>query len=330
MDIREAHIAQQWTYSSPLLACRFAPDGQQLVSSAEDSTLQRWDLSNGEQAVLRGHESWVHAIQFTSPGEQLISGGCDGRLIWWPIADATPQPLRKLDAHAGWIRALDLHPHGQQLVSVGNDLMIRLWDVDTGEKMAEWKGHDKHIYSVAFHPQGDQLLSGDLSGTLKLWDLASKQLVRQFDAQTLHSYKSHGNQPVDFGGIRDLTLLPTAGHLLAGGLHKATNPLGAVHEPLVLRFGLDTGELLHSHHCEGIPQGMVGRLKGLPDGTAMALCSGGSGSFLLFFDHSQEKDVHRFKLPTIARDMDWHAASERVATAHYDRQLRIIPLFAKS
>jgi WD40 repeat protein len=327
MDIKQAHLAQDWAYERPLLAVRVAPDGLQAVTSAEDSTLQRWVLATGEKIVLKGHESWVHALRYTPDGKQLISGGCEGRLIWWSIAEAEPKPIRTVEAHAGWIRAIDISPDGTKLVSVGNDLIIRLWDLASGEKVAEWGGHEKHIYSVMFHPDGQHLLTGDLGGKIHLWNLASKQIAKSFDAKPLHTYE--GGQRVDFGGVRGLALTPDGVQLLAGGLHKGTNPLGAVHEPLLLRFGTSDSALLKSHVCDGIPGGVIWRVCCLPDSTSLAACGGSSGGFLLFFNGENEKDIHRFQLPALARDMDWHPATERVLTVHHDHHLRVTNLFAK-
>lgn len=327
MDFKQAYVAQDWAYERPLLACRFSPDGKQAITTAEDSTLQRWDLASGGKIVLKAHESWVHAVQFTRDGSQVISGGCDGRLIWWPIQESEPKPLRSIDAHQGWIRALELNADGTRLASAGNDSVIRLWDVATGEKISEWSGHEKHIYSLLFHPDGQHLIAGDLAGKIHLWNIASKQIAKTFDAKPLHTYE--GGQRVDFGGVRGLALSPDGTQLLAGGLHKATNPLGAVHEPLVLRFNFADAQLIKSHVCDGIPGGVVWRVVCLPDATVMAVCGGSSGGFLLFFGAEAEKDIHRFKLPALARDMDWHAASERVATIHHDAHLRITNLFPK-
>jgi WD40 repeat protein len=327
IDIKQAHVAQQWKYDRPLLACRISPDAQHAVSSSEDFSLQRWDLASGEKIVFKGHESWVHALQFSADGSQLVSGGCEGTLIWWPILDAEPKPIRTVEAHRGWIRAIDLSPDGKLLASVGNDALVCLWDAATGEKVAELSGHEKHIYSVLFHPDGKQLITGDLGGKIHLWNLEERKLERTFDAKPLHTYE--GGQRVDFGGVRALALSPDGTHLCAGGLHKASNPLGAVHEPLVLRFQFADGELLKSHVCDGIPGGVIWRTQFLADGTLAAVCGGSTGGLLLFFNAEEEKEIHRFQLPALARDMDLHIPSGRIATVHHDQHLRVSGLFPK-
>lgn len=322
LDFKKARIVNDWTYDAPLLACRISPTGLVAVTSSEDFSLQRWDLASGSRITFKGNESWVHALAFSSDGNTLISGGCEGKLFWWPILDAEPKPIRTIDAHAGWIRAVDRSPDGTVLASVGNDTLVKLWSIATGEKIAELPGHERHIYSVLFHPDGKHLLTGDLMGKLHLWDIEARKLERTFDAAALHTYE--GGQRVDFGGIRGLSIQPDCKQICAAGLHKGTNPLGAVHEPLVLRFDYGDGKLLKSHVCDGIPGGVLWRIQTLPDGTSMAVCGGSTGGFLLFFNAEQEKDIFRFKLPALARDMDMHLPTGRVATVHHDRHLRIV------
>ena len=74
---------------------------------------------------------------------------------------------------------------------------------------------------------------------------------------------------------------------------------------------------------------MVFRVQWLQDGTAVAVSGGSTGGILLFFNDTQEKEIHRFKLPSLARDMDIHLASNFVATAHFENHLRISAMFAK-
>ncbi len=207
----------------------------------------------GEKIALVGHDSWVHALTFAQEGQLLISGGCDGKLIWWSISETTPSVVRAIDAHAGWIRAVELSPDGSSLVSVGNDRVIRLWNVATGEKLSEWSAHDRHIYSAAFHPDGQHLATGDLLGKIHLWKLADHSLVKSLDGSPL--YAQNAGQGAEFGGIRTLAFNKSGSELSAGGTHKASNPYGAVHEPLMLRFKLEDTSLLKTHACDGIPGG---------------------------------------------------------------------------
>ena len=328
IDITKTHVAYEWKHDRPLIACRMSPDGLQAASSSEDSSLQLWAVPTGQRKVLTGHESWVHALCYSKDGQQLVSGGCDGRIIWWSAKEETPAVVRKIDAHAGWIRGVAISPDNTMLVSVGNDKVVKAWSMATGEKMFELAGHERHIYSVLFHPSGEQLVTGDLLGKIQVWNLADRKLERSIEGTPL--YAENKGQNAEYGGIRAMALNVERGELIAGGTHKATNPFGAVHEPLVLRFNWADGALKKSHACDGITGGLVWRVQWLKDGTAVGVSGGSTGGILLFFNDSQEKEMHRFKLPTLARDMDVHLESNLVATAHFDNHLRISGMFAKA
>jgi WD40 repeat protein len=196
-----------------------------------------------------------------------------------------------------------------------------------GTLVREMAGHEKQVYSVTFHPDGKSLFSGDLGGSVRQWDAAAGTELKKLDAAGLYSY--NGGQGVDFGGVRSLAVSADGKYIAAGGLHKASNPLGAVHEPLILLFNLETGTIERQQIAEGITGGVVWRLEWLSDGTLMGVSGGGSGGWLLFWKIDAEKDYHRFQLPNIARDMDLHVDGLQVATAHHDRNVRITRLAPK-
>src|SRR5262249_8158414 len=74
---------KEWTYTSPLLACRIDPASQYVFAGAQDSTVQRWDLATGEKKALARHQSWVRALAFLPDGKTFFTGGYDGKVIAW-------------------------------------------------------------------------------------------------------------------------------------------------------------------------------------------------------------------------------------------------------
>ncbi len=329
-DPKQAHVVSQWPADRPLISCRFDPQGKYVFCGAEDAGISRFSLADGTRtAFVGGHSTWVKSLAFTKDGGHLISGGYDGKLIWWETAAATPVPIRSIAAHGtSWIRSLELSPDGSLLASAGNDSRVRLWNPADGSLLQEFSGHEKHVWSVTFDPSGRFIATGDLGGIVKEWEIATGKEIRSCDGKELWSY--NGGQQVDFGGVRALSVSRDGKLLAAGGLYKASNPLGAVHEPLVLLFNWESGAIEKKLIAEGITQGVVWRLRWLADGSLMAVDGGGNGGYLFFWKPDTEKDYHRFQLPNIARDMDVHPDGIQVATVHHDRHVRITRLAAKS
>lgn len=329
LDPTQARVVAEWAHDRPMISCRCDAQGKYIYTCGEEPTLYRFLVADGQKTALPGgHESWVFSVAVTPDGNTLVSGGAEGRLVFWNTSADAPAIQHKVDGHKGWIRALSISPDGTLVASAGNDAIVRLWNVADGTLVREIPGHSRDIYSVIFHPTGGSVISGDLLGQVKQWETATGKEIASFDGKELHSYNGSG-QMVDFGGARALVVSPDHQLLLAGGLHKATNPLGAVHEPLVLTFKCDTHELVRQQVAEGITQGVVWRLMYLADGTIMGASGGGNGGFLLFWKQDAEKNFFKFKLPTnIVRDLDLLPDGLRVVTAHYDGKLRVTQLSA--
>ena len=326
LDPKATHVAVEWKYDHPLINCRFDPQARFVFATSEDRTIQRWEIASGTRVGMSGHDSWARGITFSADGETMVTSGYDDTLIWWKTADAEPKPLNTVKAHKGWIRAVATSPDGKLLVSGGNDKLVRIWNHADGTAVRELSGHEKDIYSIQFHPSGEFLLTGDLAGQVKQWDVATGALVRTFDGKALHTY--NGGQRVDYGGVRSISFSPDLKTMACGGLHKATNPLGAVNEPLVLLFDWETQELKKSLVAEGT-KAIAWRTVYHPSGFLICAAGGSGGGFLLFWQPDEEKEFHKFKLPDTAREMDLHPDQIQVATVHYDRHLRISKMVAK-
>jgi len=327
-DPAQIHIAKEFKHDSPLIACRFDPSGQYVFATAEDRSVLRWNLAaeKEEKVVLKKHDSWVGALAFSKDGKTLITAGYDDTLIWWPTAAAAPEPVRSVKAHEGWIRSIAVSPDGTLLASAGNDKMVKLWNLADGKLVREMPGHAREVYSVAFHPSGEFLLSGDLKGVVNQWEVATGKLARSLDGKTLNTYDK--GQDVDYGGVRGMEVRPDGKQLACIGLYKATNPLGAINEPLTLRFDWEKGTILRSHVGEAA-DGIGWRCLFHPDGFLIGGTGGKNGGFALFWKEDADKAFHQFKYPELLRDMDLHPDGIQLATAHSDQKLRISRMEAK-
>jgi hypothetical protein len=325
-DPKQTYVATQLKHSSPFVSCRFDPTGRYLFAGAEDRSVQRWELSSSKQIGFSAHDSWVRSLAFSRDGRTLVTGGYDGRLIWWPASADAPKPIRTIDAHAGWVRQVAVSPDGRLLASAGNDRLLKIWNVADGSLVHSLAGHESHVYSTLFHPSGRFVLSGQLHGQVQQFDLAGGKLLRTFDAKALFSYNA--GQGVDFGGVRDMSFSPDGKSLACCGLHKAENPLGAVHEPIVLLFDFDSQKLLQSLTCA--VKGVAWRVIHHPQQFLVAASGGSGGGFLIFWKPDQPTEFHKFQLPNTARDMDVHPDGIQVATAHHDSHIRISRMATKA
>src|SRR3989442_306060 len=71
MDPTTTRLEREFKHASPLIGCRFDPTGRFLFASAQDNTLQRYDLLTGAKSSFAGHPSWARGMAFVgtaSPG----------------------------------------------------------------------------------------------------------------------------------------------------------------------------------------------------------------------------------------------------------------------
>ena len=328
IEPQQTHQVAEFKHGSPLLTCRFDPSGQFVFASAQDFSIQRWDLAAGKVTPLSGHESWVWNLAFHPSGSTLYSVGYDGRLIFWDATSEAPKPQHTIEAHDGWVRAVAVSPDGNLLATCGNDHLVKLWDATDGRHVDTLAGHAHHVYNVAFDPVRPVLISGDLKGVVCEWDLASGEELRQFDAAPLWKYDQGFG--ADIGGIRSIAISTDGKHLGCGGISEVSNAFAGIGTPLVLVFDLATGEKVQSLVTTKKFRGKTTGLFFHPEGFVVGASSGHDGGHLLFWKLAEPKEFFDLKLPDSARGMDLHADRTRVATADPGGMVRIWQMTAKA
>jgi WD40 repeat protein len=181
--LRRFHGHEDTVYASAVL------DTGHLISGSGDNTVRVWELETGvELCSLRGHSAAVWAVAVIDE-RRIVSGSADMTLRLWDVT--TGQELRRFIAHSGGITSLAaIDPRrivscsGDKSLLPGDtrtrDRTLRLWDMETGQELRRFEGHDGGINAVAVL-NGRRIISGSQDTTLRLWDVETGQELRRFE-----------------------------------------------------------------------------------------------------------------------------------------------------
>lgn len=163
-----------------VLAVKFSPTGQTLVSGGQDETVRQWDITTGEcLQVLETSVNWLFAFDLSPDGTRLATGS-DGKAVrLWQLETGD---CRTLD-YTSHVWSLAFSPDGNFLATASEDRTIKLWDTTTGELLRTLPDHTRSVWLAAFSPDGRMLVSASDDRTIKLWDAQTGQCLR-----TLRTY----------------------------------------------------------------------------------------------------------------------------------------------
>ena len=343
-DSTAARVARQLKHPRHLIGCRFDPSGRFLFVSAEDDTVQRFDLLTGAKTAFVGHESWVRGLAFVPPKSasvavaepplrtslqgaigfgaasapapkadpfQLISADYHGKLIWWQGESDSPKPVRVVQAHDGWARAVAVSPDGAVVASCGNDNTVKLWKVADGSAIRTLQGHESHVYNVAFHPDGQRLVSCDLKGVVKDWDIKSGKCEREFDAKVLAKYDT--GFMADIGGARGMAFKSDGSEFALCGITNVSNAFAGVGNPVVVLIDWKSGKPKQLRPKEAF-QGTAWGVGFHPSGAIVSAGGGGQGR-VWFWKNDDPVGVHTINVPTNCRDFALSPTGDLFAVA---------------
>jgi len=178
--------------------------------------------------TLVGHSGAVYSVAFSPFG--YITGSVE--IIVWGMA-AVPVPVRMFDQRSSLITGLAVSPDGRSVLSTG--VLLRHWDILTGQERRAFRGHSEIVSSVALAPDGRYAISGSADKTLKQWDIGTGKEVTTLNGHTRE--------------VKAVTFLPDGAQALSATDVVATSPDGGIALSGVGElklWDLQTGRELHS------------------------------------------------------------------------------------
>jgi len=129
-------------------------------------------------AQVRLGPARVGAVALIRGGAMFAAGDDDGSVGVYD-ADTGEELFKDVREGArGRVRAMRgvaISPEGARLAAIGADGLVRIWDIERGEREVAWQGFGG--LTVEFDPRGARLLGVDAEGQPRLLDLASRQPI---------------------------------------------------------------------------------------------------------------------------------------------------------
>jgi WD40 repeat protein len=177
-------------------ALAFSRDGKELVavSFSPDSNanggFRHWELSTGRELSASRDASETSqfiyhvALACRNDGKFLAAGTADLDISLF--TPGVPKSGKMLKGHTGRVMSLCFTKDAKTLVSLGDEGMVRLWNTDNGQEIAQWpvppmkKNHGLkgNLAHIAVSADGKNLAVSLPDGSTRFVDAAGRELRR--------------------------------------------------------------------------------------------------------------------------------------------------------
>ncbi|KAL8410063.1 hypothetical protein RB594_008238 [Gaeumannomyces avenae] len=171
----ESYILKQQGHFDSMNALAYSPDGQRIVTAADDGKLKVWDIESGFCIVtFTEHTSGVTACQFAKKGNVLFTASLDGSIRAWDLIRY--RNFRTFTAPTRLsFSCMAVDPSGEVVAAGSIDSFdVHIWSVQTGQLLDQLSGHEGPVSALAFAPDGGLLVSGSWDKTARVWNIFNR------------------------------------------------------------------------------------------------------------------------------------------------------------
>ena len=186
----ESYILKQQGHFDSINALIYSPDGQRIITTADDGKIKVWDTQSGFCIVtFTEHSSGVTACEFAKRGNILFTSSLDGSVRAWDL-----KRYRNFRTFTAPTRlsfsSVTVDPSGEIVCAGSLDSFdIHIWSVQTGQLLDQLSGHEGPVASLAFAPSADIIVSGSWDHTVRIWSIFARTQTSEpihLQADVLH------------------------------------------------------------------------------------------------------------------------------------------------
>ena len=186
----ESYVLKQQGHFESMNALVYSPDGQRIITTADDGKIKVWDTQSGFCVVtFTEHSSGVTACEFAKKGNVLFTSSLDGSVRAWDLIRY--RNFRTFTAPTRLsFSSVAVDPSGEVVCAGSVDSFdIHIWSVQTGQLLDQLSGHEGPVSTLSFAPSGDTIVSGSWDHTVRIWSIFGRTQTSeplQLQADVLH------------------------------------------------------------------------------------------------------------------------------------------------
>jgi len=174
-------------HKDSIYAVGFSPDSTRAITGSFDRTLRLWSVADGSEITfMTGHQDRIRSLA-VAPDGRIASGDQAGKIWLWD--GKTGAYIQILASQGTDVGSMNFSPDGKYLLtscSQRHPCLEHVWEVATGEEIANHKIDDDIVLATAISPDGRWAASGGGNNhEIHVWDLKTGKMRLKSDGTPL-------------------------------------------------------------------------------------------------------------------------------------------------
>ncbi len=191
-DLQSGMIHHSWAAGGRTRTLALTSDNQYLISGTESGKVFVWDLpsrirkkeTGNPLYSLNGPPRASHTPISTARNRFLVDVSETRAIRIWDLQNGAL--WKEIDEEPCSRNAIAVSPDGRYILAASWK-SVRVWDIDTGQRVSTLGGHRAEIISLAAIPGTSLLISGSRAGRMRIWDFIAGGQVACLEGHNLAS-----------------------------------------------------------------------------------------------------------------------------------------------